>query len=378
MLDVTVEKRFADFSLSVAFRTEEQSIVLFGPSGAGKSLTLQAIAGTLRPDAGRIMLQGQPVYDSTQRLSRPPQARRIGYVPQHYALFPHLSAADNIGFGLQRLSRRERRRRVEELLDLFQLGSIARQRPRELSGGQQQRVALARALAPQPRVLLLDEPFAALDGPLRGTLRQELVEVQRRWEVALLVVTHDVADAFTFGHTVLVYDRGRIIQQGTRDAVFFRPATLRVAELVGTRNVLPAVVEACDAHTLWVRWNGHRIAAPPAALTPGAPVFLCIRPTQILMVRPEHPPERVRDNLLAGTIVSQYMQAETYTLQFRVNGDAAPAELEILLPAYVYHRLELTVGKALQIALRKQDLHVLARAEEQTIQKTHNFIPALD
>src|SRR5262249_2238638 len=235
----------------------------------------------------------------------------------------------NIQFGLGELPRRTRKQRVLDLLDLLGLEGLERRRPHELSGGQQQRVALARALAMQPRLLLLDEPFAALDAPLRSPLRQELAEIQERLNIIMLLVTHSLVDAFSLGQQMMVYDGGRIIQQGTRDTVFFHPTTPQVAELVGTKNVLPAVVEASDEHTLWVQWNGHTIAASPASLTPGAPVFLCIRPAQILVVRPGYSQERERDNLLSGTIVNQYMQAETYTLQFRVDDGTAPAELEI-------------------------------------------------
>src|SRR5262249_37332162 len=154
------------------------------------------------------------------------------------------------------------------LFELFDLRGLERRRPRELSGGQQQRVALARALAVQPRLLLLDEPFAALDASLRGALRQELARVQDRWGITMLIVTHDLADAFARGQRVVVYDRGRVIQQDTRGAVFFPPATHRGAEFVGTGNILPAVVEQADEGTLGLRWQGQRIAAMPAPFTP--------------------------------------------------------------------------------------------------------------
>ena len=153
MLEVIIHKRLDGFGLDVAFAASDELVVLFGPSGAGKSLTLQAIAGTIHPDAGRIVIDDQAVYDSEQRLDLPPQVRRVGYVPQHYALFPHLTAAANVGFGLAHLPRGEREQRVSDLVILFGLQGLAHRRPRELSGGQQQRVALARALAVQPRLL---------------------------------------------------------------------------------------------------------------------------------------------------------------------------------------------------------------------------------
>jgi molybdate transport system ATP-binding protein len=319
----------------------------------------------MHPDAGRIVIDSQTVYDSEQHLDLPPQVRRVGYVPQHYALFPHLTAAANISFGLAHLSRHEREHRVSEMITLFGLQGLEHRRPRELSGGQQQRVALARALAVQPRLLLLDEPFAALDVSLREALREELVQVQTRTGITVVMVTHDLPDAFALGQRIIVYEAGRVIQQGTREEVFFHPATRRVAELVKTRNVLPAVAEHSEGDTLWVHWQGHHLAVPAHPITPGTPVDLCIRPTQILIIRPDRLRERERVNLLSGTIVREQMHSETYTLHLRVDGSQVASDLEITLPGYVYHRLALDVDKRVVVELRKQVLHVMPRNSSQ-------------
>ena len=361
MLEVAVQKHLDGFRLDVAFTAEHELVVLFGPSGSGKSLTLQAIAGIGQPDAGRIMVDGQMLYDSAQRINLPPQARRVGYVPQQYALFPHLTTEKNIGFGLTDLSQQERKQRVRELVALFGLRGLEQRRPQELSGGQQQRVALARALAVQPRLLLLDEPFAALDVPLREALRQELAQVQARSGITVLMVTHDLTDAFALGQRVIVYDAGQVIQQGTREEVFFRPATSRVAEFVGTGNILPAVVEQNEATTLWLRWQAHRLAASAASFAPGTPVYICIRPTQILLVPPDRLNEKERENLLYGCIVNEHMLSETYILQLRLDGSEAASDLEITLPGYVYHRLALDTKKRVMVELRRQALHVIPR-----------------
>jgi molybdate transport system ATP-binding protein len=359
MLEVVLHKRLDGFALDVAFTAANELVVLFGPSGAGKSLTLQAIAGTIHPDAGRIVIDNQAVYDSGQRLDLPPQVRRVGYVPQHYALFPHLTAAANIGFGLAHRSRREREQRVNEMVTLFGLQGLAQRRPRELSGGQQQRVALARALAVQPRLLLLDEPFAALDVSLREALREELAQVHTRTGITVLMVTHDLTDAFALGQRLVVYEAGRVIQQGTREAVFFHPTTRHVAALVGTKNILSAVAEQSEGENLWVQWQGHHIAVPARPIASGTPVDLCIRPTQILIVRPDRMGERARVNLLSGTIVREQMHRETYTLHLRVDGSQAASDLEISLPGYVYHRLALDTDKRVTVELRQQALHVM-------------------
>ena len=359
MLEVALRKRLGEFQLDAAFAAPGGLITLFGPSGSGKSLTLQTIAGTIEPDEGRISLDGHPIFDSSSGLNLPAQKRRVGYVPQHYALFPHLSVADNIGFGLDRLPRETRRQRVAELLRNFDLQALAERRPRQLSGGQQQRVALARALAVQPGLLLLDEPFAALDAALRGALRQELAQVQKLWNISMLIVTHDLSDVFALGQRVIVYDNGRVIQQGARDEVFFRPTSRRVAEFVQTGNILPAVVERVDGKTLWLKWRDHLLATDAQPLAAGTPVHVCIRPTQILIVRPDRFAARERQNLLSGSIVHTDMQAETYTLHLRLDNSEAAYDLEIVLPGYVYHRLALQTTPNLVVELSRQHLHVI-------------------
>ena len=358
-LEVTLQKRLASFHLNVSFTANKELVVLFGPSGSGKSLTLQAIAGTISPDVGCIVLDGQPLYDSTRRHNLPPQQRRVGYVPQHYALFPHLTVADNIAFGLRRIPRHIRVQRVTELLALFGMQGFEQRLPRQLSGGQQQRVALARALAVQPRLLLLDEPFTALDDVLRDTLRQELAQVQAHWDITVLLVTHDLADVFALAQCVVVYDGGQVIQQGRRDDVFFRPQNRRVAEFVRTGNILPAVVDRAEAETLWLRWQGYAIAAAPQPLAPGTPVYLCIRPAQVLIVRPERLSARRRDNLLCGDIIRETIHAETYTLYLRLENSTAVYDLEITVPSYVYHRLGLHTEKRITVELSRQAIHVI-------------------
>ena len=361
MLEVELRRRLGDFQLDAAFTAPGGLITLFGPSGSGKSLTLQTIAGTIEPDEGRIALDGQPMFDSSSGLNLPAQKRRVGYVPQHYALFPHLNVADNIGFGLARLPRRMRRQRVTELLDSFHLEALAEHWPRQLSGGQQQRVALARALAVKPALLLLDEPFAALDAALRGTLREELAQVQQLWNISMLIVTHDLSDVFALGQRVIVYDNGGVIQQGTRDEVFFRPTSRRVAEFVQIGNILPAVVERVDGETLWLNWCGRLLATHAQPLPAGTPVYACIRPTQILIVRPDRFGARARQNVLSGSIVHTDMQAETYTLHLRLADSQAPYDLEIVLPGYVYHRLAVQTTPHLVVELSPQHLHVIPR-----------------
>ncbi|RZI58479.1 MAG: ATP-binding cassette domain-containing protein [Rubrivivax sp.] len=202
------------FELDVAFSTDARRTVIYGPSGAGKSLTLQAIAGLLKPDEGTIYVDGHPVFDSGSRIDVPARERRLGYLFQDYALFPQLTVRQNIAFALKRgwlnPSRHEGGEAVDRWIQAFELERVAQQRPHQLSGGQRQRTALARALVNEPRALLLDEPFSALDPELRGRMRTELDTLLERIGMPMLMITHDPEDLARFGdHRVMLRD-GRV------------------------------------------------------------------------------------------------------------------------------------------------------------------------
>ena len=204
------------FDLDVAFASDAPVVALYGPSGGGKSLTLQAIAGLLSPHAGHVRIGSQLLFDAAAGIDVRTEARGVGYLFQHYALFPHLSVHENVAFGLTTWRRRlsaEDAVRVDELLRSFGLAELAHSRPAALSGGQQQRVALARALACEPRVLLLDEPFAALNPMLRQRLRDELAAVRARWNIPIVMITHDIEDVLALAGTAFVIDGGRVLRE---------------------------------------------------------------------------------------------------------------------------------------------------------------------
>ena len=216
LLAVDIRKTFQSterhFTLDVSFKATTQRVVLFGPSGAGKSLTLQAIAGLLRPDEGAITLHGNALFDSARGIDQKPQARKIAYLFQDYARFPHLNVRQNIGFGLQQGWLNPRARishpQVDYWLDALELKSVAGNHPAQLSGGQKQRVALARALVAEPRLLLLDEPFSALDSALRQRMRSELSDLQTRLDIPMVLITHDPDDVAAFGDQVVQVSDG--------------------------------------------------------------------------------------------------------------------------------------------------------------------------
>ena len=209
-LEVALSLQVPGFDLDVSWSAGGGVAVLFGPSGAGKTLTLQCLAGLIPPNAGRIVVDGHVLFDSASGVNVPAQARRVGYVFQGYALFPHLTVTENVGFGLRDLPRARRAERAAAVIERLGLAGLEHRYPRELSGGQRQRVALGRALAIDPALLLLDEPLSALDAPLRAALRNDLRAILKDWGTAAVVVTHDFSEAYRLGDRIVVYDAGPV------------------------------------------------------------------------------------------------------------------------------------------------------------------------
>ena len=267
--------RIGPFELDTHWEVGPGSVmVLFGPSGAGKSTTLRAIAGLVRPVRGRVEAGGRLLYDSESGVWMPAHRRRVGYLTQQYHLFPHLRVLDNIKYGLARRRVAENSSttgtRVEELMEAFRLEGLEQRYPWELSGGQQQRVALARALAPAPDLLLLDEPFAALDGELRRTVRRELRSVLSRAPVPAILVTHDREEAVALGDAVQVIDGGRPVSYGPPLEVLGQPGQARVARLVGVENLFRLNVDSRNHRdgTMSCSGGGIRLEAPLGRYTP--------------------------------------------------------------------------------------------------------------
>jgi len=266
-----------DFSF--AFREGETTTVL-GPSGSGKSTLLWMIAGLTQPDRGRILWQGEDIT------ALPAERRGMGLVMQHYALFPHLSVLENVTFGLRvrGLDPAQRRRRGEEYLDLVRMSALANRRVQKLSGGEQQRVALARALAIQPRLLLFDEPLAALDAPLREELRGELFSILRGLRMTAIYVTHDQIEAMALGQSMVVMEKGRLAQSGTPEEIYRHPANPFVAGFLGSANLFAGEVRETESGRQLELPFG-RLAVTQAAL---GPCWAMFRPEHLGIVSLEH------------------------------------------------------------------------------------------
>jgi sulfate transport system ATP-binding protein len=271
-------KRFGSFTAvdDVSFEARDGAITaLLGPSGSGKSTVLRMIAGLEQPDGGRIWVDGEEHTDKT------PQERRLGFVFQHYALFRHMTVRQNVSFGLavRRAPKADQRARVDELLELVELSPFAERHPDQLSGGQRQRVALARALAPRPRVLLLDEPFGALDARVRQELRRWLDDLHRELGVTSLLVTHDQEEALELATAVVVMRQGNVEQIGDSEDIYNRPATPFVAGFVGASNVVRGTVFEGHVHF------GRSAVAGADHLLDGAEAQAYIRPHDVQVTR---------------------------------------------------------------------------------------------
>jgi putative spermidine/putrescine transport system ATP-binding protein/spermidine/putrescine transport system ATP-binding protein len=339
-----VTKRFgnvvalSDATLDVA---QGEILTLLGPSGGGKTTLLNIVAGFLIPDSGTIRIENKPVTDM------PPYRREIGVLFQNYALFPHMSVASNVGYGLKmrNLSRVDIRRRVAEVLALVQLTGYEERKPRQLSGGQQQRVALARALAISPKVLLLDEPFSALDKGLRASMQIELKDIQRRLGVTTIFVTHDQSEALSLSDRIAVISEGRIRQIGTPDEIYRCPADRFVAGFVGDVNVLRAILERFEGEAALVCLGATTLTVPAQSLrglARGMPVDLFLRPEQLRIA------EEGDSAICDGVLAAQAYQGTHVDLHIAT--DAAVSGRVLVRQAQPDARARWPLGTAVAIA----------------------------
>ena len=258
------------------------ALVLFGPSGSGKTTVIRSLAGLEWPEQGTIRFISRTWLDTRSGIRVSPQERQIGYMPQEYALFPTYTVKRNIAYGLNALSAVDRKKRVDEMIDLFQLRGLEEAKPQELSGGQQQRVALARAVAPRPQLLLLDEPLSALDLPTRLQLRGELRSLLKQLALPSIIVTHDWAEALALGDVVAVMGSGQILQVGPPQEVFTRPRDAEVAQIVGVETVVEGQVIEKAYGLATVRVNGTTLKGL-ASDEIGSQVFVCIRAEDVVL-----------------------------------------------------------------------------------------------
>jgi len=376
-VEVEIEKEFygrklrkkkgekPSFSMHCSFDADSEFAVLFGCSGSGKTTALRCIAGLENPDAGTIRINDTLYFDSKKKINLPPQKRKIGYMFQENALFPHMNVRQNIEFGLKGLSSIEKNDQVNEMLGLVGIEELEFAYPDELSGGQKQKVALARALAPNPKVLLLDEPFSALDTVVRLKLRKELRIIQKKLGIPVIFITHDPVEAFTMADRMAVFDKGRVQQLGSPEEVFYHPKTRYVAELVGFSNLFDdAVVEGHgqgdECTFLWSL--GTEITAPYIRRMAGDRVSWGIRPENIELVNngSDGSPPSIRKedskNLFDGVVRNFVNKGTSWIMSMKLKDSGAVLNVEVT--NHIFDSLKLGSGDECMVRIRTSDMIV--------------------
>ena len=345
------------FVLDVNTEVSAGITILFGPSGAGKSTLLDCVAGLTRPDAGRIALDGDALFDSASGIELPPQERRIAYVFQTLALFPHLSAEENVAYGLLDLPVPERERRVAEILGAFRVEKLRKQKPGDISGGEKQRIALARSLVAEPRMLLLDEPLTGLEAELKSAIVDDL----RAWNAAngipILYVTHSREEVDALGERVIALENGRVVSTGAPMDVLDAPRRKRLAQAAGFENLLDGTVldlrEADGVMRVRLGKTARELEVPLGFAAAGDRVRLAIRAGDILLAN-EQPRGLSARNVIEGQII---------LLERRGTMVIARVDCGVTFVAHVtpgaVRALELTVGRKVWLVLKTHSCHVV-------------------
>jgi molybdate transport system ATP-binding protein len=360
MLDARIKKQFGSgnghtFTLDVNVKAAGGITVLFGPSGAGKTSILRAVAGILTPDEGRITLGEDTYFDSAAGISSPMQHRKVGYVFQNHALFPHLTAEQNVLYGIRAESRHAAHERAQELFSLLGIPKTADRYPHRLSGGEQQRVALARALATDPLIMLLDEPLSSVDMAMRSRLLEEISAIQRRSGIPFLYVTHNHSEAARLGDTMVVLDEGKIVQEGIPMEIFNAPRTASVARVVGAENVFVGKVlrHQFEDGITTIDIKSCHVEMPLNGLPIGSPATIGIRAEDII-ISLEHLTQISARNVLQGVIKHIFSDADKTELVVSCGIDFKAS----ITPAAVRH-LRLEVGSTVFLLIKARAIHLL-------------------
>jgi ABC-type sulfate/molybdate transport systems ATPase subunit len=369
MLKININKTLPGFQLNARLEMGKELLAVMGPSGCGKSMTLRCIAGLQDPDWGEIILDDQVIFRREQRgkvqVNIPAQQRKVGFVFQNYALFPHLTVAENIAFGISHLPRGQQQELVHEFLSKMRLSGVEKKKPIHLSGGQQQRVALARALIIQPQLLLLDEPFSAIDGPVRTKLEQELVWLLQDLKVPTLMVTHNIDEAYRLSEKMAVIVEGEVLQCGDKDDILYEPKCRTVARFTGTKNIFDGTVTKIEGNTAIITTYTEGIAVEADErfnLSLGEAVSFCIRPKDISFVDINKRNRQVDPNEILVYISHIIANPDSYTVFAKAH--EVPEEMkdyhfQIEVSRHIFHKLSLSYGKYHTICLNKEAISVI-------------------
>jgi len=360
-IEVRVRKQTAQFSLEVEFHAAPGFTILFGPSGAGKTTLLDCVAGLAKPDSGRIAIGDCVLFDSARRTDVSVAKRRVGYVFQNLALFPHLTVEQNIEYGLAHLPPIARRERATAILRQFRIAHLARRNAREISGGESQRAALARTLVTDPAVLLLDEPLAALDASTKARIIDDLREWNRAHGIPILYVTHSREEVFALGERVIVLDAGRIVAQGTPHEVITAPLQETVAQLVGFENIFDATVEAVhpERGTMACRLTAAEHGGAVLLETPlvragvGSSLRIGIRAGDILLATSQ-PVGLSARNVIPGRVNTLHVRDVIVSASVDCG-----VEMEVHLTLAALDSLQLAPGREVWLVIKTHSCHLM-------------------
>ena len=339
-----------------------ECIVLVGPSGSGKTTLLRTIAGLYQTQQSRIRCAGEVWSDSKNNIHQPAQQRRIGFVFQHYALFPHLSVARNIELACNDQPHYEKTGRIMDMLRLVNLEGLEERYPSQLSGGQQQRVALARALARNPAILLLDEPFSAVDQVTRRKLRRELALLRHKLNIPIILVTHDLDEARMLADRMCILHDGVLLQTGTPAEVLARPANALVARLVDLGNLFTGEIIRHDTEKnfTYLRWGEIEIECSlQKKHAIGAVVDWVIPPENIILHRRNRPSRGEHENPVSGVIEQSIPLGENTSIIMRIKRQEQ--KLSFMIPTHVARRNDLSEGAAVTVSLLAHTIHLMAK-----------------
>lgn len=333
-------------------------LALVGPSGSGKSTLLRSIAGLYPPQSGQITCAGECWFDSTRGISLPTSRRRIGMLFQQFALFPHLSAEDNVAEALLDHPTAERRVRARQWLDRVHLTGLHHRLPQQLSGGQQQRVALARALAREPKVLLLDEPFSAVDRSTREALHTELAELRETFRMPVILVTHDLEEATLLADRMCILSEGRTLQTGRPEQLLQAPESAAIARMLGMRNLFSGTLLSHEADHSLLRWNDQLLKISlQGHVRAGSTVQWVIPVSGVLLMPLAGRPGTPLDNPVRAQVQRMLSLGE----QFRINLQCAGQPLSMNVARHVAQRYGLREGETIEVRLRGETIHVMTK-----------------
>ena len=350
--------------LQVDFTSRKGEIfIIVGPSGSGKTTILRSIAGLYKPKQGQIHCHGHDWLHTAKNIAIPVQKRRVGMVFQHYALFPHLNVMENIAIALSHIAKDKWRDRINGLLNTVNMEGLGERYPHQLSGGQQQRVAVARALARDPEVLLLDEPFSAVDKQTRKKLLRELASLKKQLSIPVILVTHDLEEARMLADKICVIHHGSTLQIDVPETIMTRPVSAVVAKLVGLENVFSGTIvrHDADAKITYLQWHDYTFETPyQPQWQPGTEIDWVIPSENLILHRRDRPSRGERENPITGKIKEFIPLGESATVTIEVNGK--PDIVSMTVPTHVARRNNLDNGGEVSVSLLAEGIHIMEKA----------------